>query len=80
MKRTMIPPISYRSWSRTRGMYVGSGFSGIISWSGSFTFLLRQLDSWLSTLGLSMDTECPVAQQWFPTPVGLSRFVSSLNL
>ena len=27
-----------------------------------------------------MDTECPVARQWFPTPVGLSRFVCSLNL
>ena len=27
-----------------------------------------------------MDTECPVARQWFPTPVGLSRFLCSLNL
>ena len=29
---------------------------------------------------LPMDTECPVAWQWSPTPVGLSRFVCSLNL
>ena len=29
---------------------------------------------------LFKDTECPVARQWSPTPVGLSRFVSSLNL
>ena len=46
----------------------------------SFTFLLCQLDYWVSTLVLSMDTEWPVAQQWSPTPVGLSRFMCSLNL
>ena len=27
-----------------------------------------------------MDTECPVARQWSPAPVDLSRFVCSLNL
>ena len=46
----------------------------------SFTFLLCQLDSRVSTLVFFMDTECPVARQWSPTPVGLSRFVCSLNL
>ena len=46
----------------------------------SFTFLLCQLDSQGSTLVFFMDTECPVARQWSPTPVGLSRFVCSLNL
>ena len=46
----------------------------------SFTCLLSQLNSRVSTLVLSKDTECPVARQWSPTPVGLSRFVCSLNL
>ena len=46
----------------------------------TFTFLLCQLDSCVSTLGFFVDTECPVARQWSPTPVGLSRFVCSLNL
>ena len=46
----------------------------------SFSFLLCQLDSQVSTLVSFMDTECPVARQWSPTPVGLSRFVCSLNL
>ena len=27
-----------------------------------------------------MNTECPVARQWSPTPVGLSRYVCSLNI
>jgi len=44
-----------------------------------FTFLLCQLDSWVSDFVFFMDTECPVAWQW-STPVGLSRFVCSLNL
>ena len=38
------------------------------------------MDSQVSTLVFFMDTECPVARQWSPTPVGLSRFVCSLNL
>ena len=46
----------------------------------SFTFLLCQLDSQVSTLVFFMDSECPVARQWSPIPVGLSRFVCSLNL
>ena len=46
----------------------------------SFTFLLCQLDSQVSILVFFNDTECPVARQWSPTPVGLSRFVCSLNL
>ena len=46
----------------------------------SFTFLLCQLDSRFSTLVFFMDTECPVARQWSPSAVGLSRFVCSLNL
>ena len=32
------------------------------------------------TLVFFMDPECPVVRQWSPTPVGLSRFVCSLNL
>ena len=51
-----------------------------LTYRASFTFLLYQLDSQVCTLVLSMDIECPVAQQRSPTPVGLSRFVSSLNL
>ena len=47
----------------------------------SFTFLLCQLDSRVSISSMFfMDTECPVARQWSPTPVSLSRFVCSLNL
>ena len=46
----------------------------------SFTFLLCLLDSQVSTLVFFMYAECPVAQQWSPAPVGLSRFVCSLNL
>ena len=45
----------------------------------SFTFLLCQLDSRVSTFVFFNDIECPVAQQWSPTPVGLSRFVCPLN-
>ena len=41
----------------------------------SFTFFLWQFDYRVSTLVLSTDTDCPVAQQWSPIPVGLSRFV-----
>ena len=41
--------------------------------------LLCQLDSRVSISVFFMDTECPVARQWSPTPVGLSRFVCSLN-
>ena len=52
----------------------GSLFA-IYSHIASFTFLMCQLDSRVSTLVLSMDTKCPVARQWSPTPVGLSRFV-----
>ena len=51
-----------------------------LMYMASFTFLLCQLDSRVSTLVFFMDTECPVAQQWSPTPIGLSRFVCSLNL
>ena len=46
----------------------------------SFTFLLCQLDTRVSTLVFFVDTECPVARHWSPTLVGLSRFVCSLNL
>ena len=51
-----------------------------LTYMASFTFLLCQLDSRVSTLVFFMDTECPVARQYSPTPVGLSRFVCSLNL
>ena len=43
-------------------------------------FLLCQLDSRVSTLVFFMDTDGPMTRQWSPTPVGLSRFVCSLNL
>ena len=45
----------------------------------SFIFLLCQLDFRVSISVFFMDTECPVAWQWSPTPVGLSRFVFSLS-
>ena len=45
----------------------------------SFTFLLVQCGSLISTLVLSSETECPVALQWSPTPVGMVRLVCSLK-
>ena len=39
----------------------------------SFTFLLVHCGSLVSTLVLSSETECPVALQWSPTPVGMVR-------
>ena len=39
------------------------------------TFLLCQLDLRVSISVFFNDTEHPVARQWSPTPVGLSRFV-----
>ena len=41
----------------------------------SFTFLLVHCGSLVSTLVLSSETECPVALQWSPTPVGVVRLV-----
>ena len=51
-----------------------------LMYMASFTFLLCQLDSRVSIFVFFNDTECPVARQWSPTPIGLSRFVCSLNL
>ena len=51
-----------------------------LMYMASFTFLLCQLDSRVSIFVFFMDTECPVARQWSSIPVGLSRFVCSLNL
>ena len=45
----------------------------------SFTFLLVHCGSLVSTLVLSSETECPVALQWSPTPVGMVRLVCSLK-
>ena len=45
----------------------------------SFTFLLVHCGSLVSTLVLSSETECPVALQWSPTPVGMVRLVCSLT-
>ena len=53
---------------------------GSLIYIASFTFLLYQLDSRVSSYVFFVDTECPVARQWSPTRVGLSRFVRSLNL
>ena len=39
---------------------------------------LCQFDFQVRSLLLPMDTECPVARQRSPTPVGLSRFECSL--
>ena len=46
---------------------------------GSFTFRLVHCGSMVSTLVLSSETECPVALQWSPTPVGMVRLVCSLK-
>ena len=45
----------------------------------SLTLRLCHSCSLLSTLMFFLDTECPVAKQCSPTPVGLSRFRCSLN-
>ena len=45
----------------------------------SFTFILVHCGSLVSTLVLSSETECPVALQWSPTPVGMVRLVCSLK-
>ena len=45
----------------------------------SFTFLLVNCGSLVSTLVLVSETECPVALQWSPTPVGMVRLVCSLK-
>ena len=45
----------------------------------SFNFLLVHCGSLVSTLVLSSETECPVALQWSPTPVGMVRLVCSLK-
>ena len=45
----------------------------------SFTFLLVHCGSLVSTFVLSSETECPVALQWSPTPVGMVRLVCSLK-
>ena len=37
----------------------------------SFTFLLVHYGTLVSTFVLSRETECPVALQWSPTPVGI---------
>ena len=52
----------------------------IYIYMSSFSFILCQLDSQVSTLVFFVDTECPVARNWSPALVGLSRFVCSLNL
>ena len=41
----------------------------------SFTFLLVHCGSLVSTLVLLSETECPVALQWSPKPVGMVRLV-----
>ena len=45
----------------------------------SFTFLLVHCGSLVSTLVLLSVTECSVAFQWSPIPVGMVRLVCSLN-
>ena len=47
-----------------------------IMYMSSFTFLLVHCGSLVSTLVLSSETECPVALQWSPTPVGMVRLFS----
>ena len=51
----------------------------LIMYMASFTFLLVHCGSLVSTLVLSSETECPVALQWSPTPVGMVRLVCSLK-
>ena len=41
--------------------------------------LIVHCGSLVSTLVLSSETECPVALQWSPTPVGMVRLVYSLK-
>ena len=45
----------------------------------SFSFHLVHCGSLVSTLVLSSETECTVALQWSPTPVGMVRLVCSLK-
>ena len=44
----------------------------------SVTFLFVHCGSLVSTLVLLTETECPVAVQWSPTPVGMVRLACSL--
>ena len=43
-------------------------------------FLLCQLDLRVRTLVLFMVTQCPMVRQWYPTVVGLSRFMCLTSL
>ena len=63
-----------------RGQLV-SLFDGalFLMYMASFTFLLVQCGSLVSTFVLSSETECPVALQWSPTLVGMVRLVCSLK-
>ena len=49
------------------------------TYMASFTFLLVHCGSLVSILVLSSETECPVALQWSPTPVGMVRLACSLK-
>ena len=52
----------------------------LFMYTTSFTFILVNCGSLVSTLVLLSETECPVASQWSPTPVGMDRLVCSLKL
>ena len=65
--------------SGAAGIPVRGSLMGRFSLCISVTFLLVYCGSLVSTLVLSSETECPLAMQWSPTPVGMVRLVCSLK-
>ena len=57
--------------SGAAGSPVHGSLMGCFSLWASFIFFLVHCGSLVSTLVLSSETECPVALQWSPTPVGI---------
>ena len=69
-------------WDRGQsGILVRSSLMGRFSlciYIAFFTFRLVHCGSLVSTLVLLSESECPLAMQWSPTPVGMVRLVCSL--